>query len=301
VHLGRHSTVLFCDAAIRFLEGLSSNEPFFAYVSFMAPHDPRSMPREFLDLYDPDDIELPPNFMGAHPFDNGELKIRDEQLEDWPRTPEAIRKHIAEYYAMISHLDAGIRRVLDALEKSGKAGDTIIVFAGDNGLAVGQHGLMGKQSQYDHSLRVPLLLAGPGLPAGESRDQLVYLHDLFPTLCELAGEEIPPSVESKSLAPLLHDQMKTGRKELRFAYKDCQRAVRDDRYKLIEYAVEGRRTTQLFDLAEDPWELQNLAGDPRHRERLAHLRERLRCWQTEYGDTRELGRRFWGAGRVIQC
>ena len=296
MHLGKHSTELFSDASIAFLESLEGDAPFFAYVSFMAPHDPRTMPRKYLNMYDPEQIELPPNFMGAHPFDNGELKIRDEQLEDWPRTPEAIRRHIAEYYAMITHLDAEIQRVLDALEETGRADDTIIVFAGDNGLAVGQHGLMGKQSQYDHSLRIPLIFAGPGVPAGETREQLVYLHDIFPTLCDLTGTQIPTTVQSRSLAAALRDGSSAVRDDLLFAYKDCQRAVRDDRYKLIEYAVQGRRTTQLFDLAEDPWELASLADDRAQRGRVARMRERLRTWQTEHGDTREMGQRFWDGG-----
>ena len=144
VHSGKHSSELFCDAAIDYLNGYDSDNPFFIYIAFMAPHDPRSMPQEFLDMYDPMEIEVPENFKELHPFDNGDLRVRDELLADSPRRWEDVRHHIAEYYAMISHADANIGRVLDSLRESGKLENTIIVFAGDNGLALGRHGLMGK-------------------------------------------------------------------------------------------------------------------------------------------------------------
>jgi arylsulfatase A-like enzyme len=159
---GKHSSELFSDAAIDFLETYEDDAPFFMYVSFMAPHDPRTMPKRYLDMYDVEAVTLPENFMPAHPFDNGDLEIRDELLAGFPRTPAEIQRHNAEYYAMISHLDAQIGRILDALSRRGVLEDTIIVLAGDNGLAIGRHGLMGKQNMYDHSLHVPLLISGPG-------------------------------------------------------------------------------------------------------------------------------------------
>ncbi len=297
VTAGKHSTELFADAAVDFLERHRGPEPFFLYVAFMAPHDPRTMPGQYHDLYDPEDIPLPPNFMGGHPFDNGELKVRDELLADFPRDPVEVRRHIAEYYGMISHLDAEMGRVLDVLERTGRAGETLVVFAGDNGLALGQHGLMGKQSNYDHSVRVPLLLAGPGVPRGARTAALVYLLDLFPTLCELAGVPAPESVEGTSLVPAFHGA--PVRESLLLAYRGFQRSVRTRRYKLIEYAVRGRRTTQLFDLDEDPWELRNLAGDPNYGGKLRELRNELarlrRAWddgQSEWG--REFDQAFSG-------
>lgn len=295
VTAGKHSSELFCDAAISFLDQIQDDtDPFFMYVSFMAPHDPRTMPKEFLDLYDPETIPLPPNFMGGHPFDNGELKIRDEKLEDWPRTPEAIRRHLAEYYAMISHLDAQMGRVLAALQRSGRAENTIILLAGDNGLALGQHGLMGKQSTYDHSVRVPLVMQGPGIPAGQKRDAMVYLLDIFPTLCDLAGLDIPASVDGKSLAPVLKNPDAVIRDRLYLVYKDLHRAVRSPQFKLIEYMVEGRRTTQLFDLIADPWELQNLAGQAAYAEVETALRQDLFRLRDEWEDQNSPeGKRFW--------
>ena len=290
VREGKHSSELFCDAAIDFLRGYDDAAPFFMYVSFMAPHDPRTMPAEFLDMYDPDRIALPKSFMPEHPFDNGELRVRDELLAAFPRTAEEIRRHIAEYYAMITHADAQMGRVMAALEETGRAENTISVFAGDNGLALGRHGLMGKQNLYDHSVRVPLMMAGPGVPACERRDAFCYLLDIFPTLCDLTGVDVPESVEGKSLLPAMRDPAERVRDTLHFAYRDFQRAVRDERFKLIEYVVDGKRTTQLFDLSEDPWETCNLAEIGSHADVTTRLRKELLRWRDEYDDW---GERFW--------
>lgn len=297
IHAGRHSSELLTDAALDFLADCTSETPFFAYVAYLAPHDPRTMPREYRDLYNEEDVELPPNFAGGHPFDTGALHIRDEMLAGFPRTPREIRRHIAEYYAMISHLDAQVGRIIETLETRDLLENTIIVFAGDNGLAVGQHGLLGKQSLYDHSVRVPLILAGPGLPQGERRDAFVYLTDVFPTLCELTGIPAPESVEGKSVMPLVHNAGSTLRESLYLAYSDTQRGVRRGSYKLIEYVVEGRRNmTQLFDLRSDPWEMNNLATDDAFSETLAELREELFRLRDAWGDRdTEWGERFWRA------
>jgi arylsulfatase A-like enzyme len=290
---GKHSSQLFADAAIECLESYNGPDPFFMYVSFMAPHDPRTMPAQYLEMYEDTEISLP-NFMPQHPFDNGELWIRDEKLAAWPRTEQEIRRHNIEYYAMISHLDAQIGRILDTLKEKGLEENTIVVLAGDNGLAIGRHGLMGKQNLYDHSLHVPLILAGPGVPCGAQREGYCYLIDIYPTLCDLLGLPTPDTVEGKSLMPTMQDCSIAIRDHLLFAYRNVQRAVQGPRYKLIEYVVEGQRTTQLFDLLADPWELDNLAGDPEHDEQLAPLRRELERWQHELGDTQPgQGADFW--------
>lgn len=293
IRVGKHSSELFCDAAIRFLNQYSEENPFFVYVSFMAPHDPRTMPREYLDLYNPDQIALPDNFMPRHPFDNGELTIRDELLAAFPRTPEEIRAHIAAYYAMITHADAQIGRVLKALRDNGLAENTIIVFAGDNGLALGRHGLMGKQNLYEHSVHVPLIMSGPGISVGRKSDAFCYLIDIYPTLCELVGIPIPDSVEGKSLVPLMRHPQAKIREHIYCAYTHLHRSVRDDRFKLIEIAVDGKRTTQLFDLKTDPDELTNLASDARYEADLGRLRQILKSWRMDFDDTREQGQIFW--------
>ena len=153
---------------------------------------------------------------------------------------------------------------------------------------------MGKQNMYDHSLHVPLLMAGPGIPAGETREAYAYLLDIYPTLCDLAGITTPGSVEGKSLHEVFEDPSTTRRETLLFAYRGFQRAVQDGRYKLIEYVVNGQRTTQLFDLGADPWELHSLAEEPACQAKVRELREELRRWQTEMGDSQPgQGGDFW--------
>ncbi|OVE77199.1 hypothetical protein BVX99_03305, partial [bacterium F16] len=221
-------------------------------------------------------------------------KIRDEILAEFPRDPNEIKSHIAEYYGIISHLDHELGRVMDALEKAGKLENTIIVFAGDNGLAVGQHGLMGKQSCYEHSVRVPLIFSGPGVPQGARSDAYVYLLDIFPTLCELIGAEIPSSVEGKSMAAAMTDPSEKVRDGLFMGYCDFQRAIKDRQYKLIEVIAAGQRNTQLFDIVNDPWEMTNLAHDDEQCARVQRMRNDLIAWSADWNDMEsEWGQRFW--------
>ena len=280
----KFSSELFSDSAIRFLKEASRDKPFCLYVAFTAPHDPRMAPKQYADMYPPAKIQLPKNFLPQHPFDNGELKVRDEQLAPWPRTPEVVRQHIAAYYAMISHLDAQIGRVLDTLEATGQAGNTITVFLGDNGLAVGRHGLFGKQNIYEHSVRVPLIISGPGVPKNRRSDAMAYNFDLFPTLCDLTGLETPATVEGKSLVPILRGKAKSVRDSMFFGYRDFQRAVRTDRWKLIRYNVNGKQTTQLFNLASDPWETRNLAGESSEAGRVRALTALMKQWMEKTDD-----------------
>jgi len=297
VHAGRHSSQVICDAAVDFITGYDDEKPFLAYVAFLAPHDPRSMPRRFLEMYDAESITLPPNVMGGHPFDNGALHIRDEELAGFPRRPEEVRHHLAEYYAMITHLDHELGRVVGALEKKGVLENTIVVFAGDNGLALGQHGLFGKQNCYEHSVRVPLVFAGPGVPRGQRRDAYAYLLDIFPTLCELTGVERPASVEGSSLVGAMSDAGQKVRDELYFAYTGLHRAVKDRTHKLVEYVIGGRHTvTQLFDLVNDPWETSNLAREADNAETVRRLRGVMTRFRDEWDDAAsEWGAAFWGA------
>jgi arylsulfatase A-like enzyme len=300
---GRFNADLFADACVDFLESRKDVEqPFFAYVSFMTPHDPLNAPAEYLDMYAPRDIELPENFMPQHPFDSGVGHIRDEKLMNRPLDERAMRERLAKYYGLITHTDAQIGRILDALERSGHAGNTLIVFASDNGLALGSHGLTGKQNLYQHSVRVPLILAGPGIPKGQRRDQLCYLYDMYPTLCERAGIEVPDTVQYRSLGPVIDDAGAEHRGHLYFAFMQWHRALRDERHKLIEYGVDGRRHTQLFDLRDDPAETRNLAGEEAMKPTLARLRARLIRESRRLGERkiktphlREMVETFWNA------
>jgi arylsulfatase A-like enzyme len=291
---GKHSTELISDGSIEFIKKYNNDSPFFMYVSFLAPHDPRTMPERFRRMYDPEKISLPKNYMDIHPFEYGVEDIRDEVLAPYPRTPEIIKRHIAEYYGMISHLDYEIGRILNALEDKGILEDTIIVFTGDNGLAVGQHGLMGKQNLYDHSLRVPLIFAGPGIPEGEKRDSLVYLFDIFPTLCELIGVEIPSSVEGDSLLKAIYEKDIIHRETMYFAYTDKVRGIRDRQYKLIEYRYKDIKKTQLFDTINDPWELCNLHDKEDYKEIEDRLKSELIGYREQWDDEKHpMGEIFW--------
>src|SRR5690606_28336586 len=216
-----------------------------------------------------EDISLPANYLPQHPFDNGELKIRDETLLPFPRTEAAVRTEIAKYYSMISEVDEQVGRILETLKEAGKDKNTIIVFAGDNGLAVGQHGLLGKQNLYDCAIRVPLIFKGPGIPAGKLINKYVYLNDIYPTLCALAGIPVPDAVEGKSVAGAFANGNVSGRDQLLFAYLNLQRAVIHRNFKLIRYNVNGQSFVQLFDLTADPLEMRNLAEETGYSGKLA--------------------------------
>lgn len=293
---GRHSAAVFTDAAIEFLkerETSSDGKPFFLLLTHLAPHDPRQYPVEFGRRYPRDKIELPPNFTPTHLFDNGEMSVRDELLEGQPRQPEAIQQCIADYMASVAHLDSQIGRLLQALSVTPFGDNTIVIYTSDHGLACGQHGLLGKQNLYDHSLRVPLIMAGPGIPRGLKHSGLCYLMDLNPTLCELAGLIPAANLDAHSLVPSFNNSTGVIREALHFAYRGVQRGVRVGNFKLIEYVVAGRRATQLFDLAADPHETRNLAVQPGNETRILELRNRLRQWQTNLGDTQSEGLNFW--------
>ena len=286
----KFSTDLFCDAAIDFLRGYGEEEPFFLYLAFTSPHDPRMAPREWAENYRPEDVVLPANFAPEHAFDNGEMRVRDEDLAPFPRTEEVVRRHIADYYAMIAHQDAHMGRVLEALEESGCGDDdTIVVYMADHGLAVGQHGLLGKQNMYDHSVRVPLIVRGPGLPRGVQVERLTYSYDVFPTLCELAGLEVPEMVEGPSLVGLAGGGVDEVRETVFSIYREIQRMVKDERWKLIRYyrddaGEKGSERVQLFDLQEDPWEMNDLSEEPGCGEHLTWLAQAMQHWQESLHD-----------------
>lgn len=278
-----NSSQAFGDGVIKFLRERKAGRPFFIYLAPPVPHDPRVAPRKFMDMYDPAKIPLPASFLLVHPFDNGEMTVRDEKLAPWPRTPEITRRHLADYYACITCLDHHFGRIADCLRELGQLDNTIIIFAGDNGLSLGEHGLMGKQNLYEFGgMHVPLVIAGPGVKRGRS-DAFVYLFDLFPTICDLASARVPEAVDGKSLVPLLHGETARLRDAMFTAYKNVQRGIRDDRWKLIRYPQINR--TQLFDLQHDPHELQNLADDPKQAPKIGELMARLAATQKELGDT----------------
>lgn len=271
------------DAAVTFLEkGRDPKRPFLMYLAFGNPHDPRVVTPEYRARYDDAAIPLPRDFLPLHPFNNGELTIRDEALAPWPRTPEIVRRHLADYYGVITYLDMQIGRVLEALRASGQAENTLIVFSSDHGLALGSHGLFGKQNLYEAGMKVPLIFSGLGIKPGRTA-ALVTLFDLFPTLCDLADVSTPAGLDGKSFADVVRGKADRARETVFFAYRDVQRGVRDGDWKLLRYPRINR--SQLFDLKTDPDELHDLAASPEAAERLAGLTDLLKREQAAYGDT----------------
>ena len=279
------SSELYANAAISFLEQQKDSEqPFLMYVAFTSPHDPRNVLPDYGKKFSRDEVSLPANFLPEHPFDNGDLHERDEELLPFPRDPELVKQERAYYYSMINEVDVQIGRVLDALEKNGKLDSTIIIFASDNGLSVGEHGLLGKQNLYEASVKVPLAISGPGIPKGEERNAMAYLYDIYPTLCEMSGYDIPASVKGHSLLPVIDNEVETERDDIFLAYMNLQRAIKKGNYKLILYNVDGQRHPQLFDLKNDPKEKVNLYDNPDYSSIRQELTELLYQRMKESGD-----------------
>jgi choline-sulfatase len=273
---GTHWSEVVANDTLSFLaEAKQGSDPFFIYAAFNAPHDPRQAPKEFVDRYPLSRIAMPANFLPEYPHKDAigcSHKLRDENLAPMPRTELAVKTHRAEYYALITHLDSQIGRILDALDASGQAENTWIFFTADHGLAVGHHGLFGKQNLYDHSVRVPFLVAGPGVAKGAKNDAAIYLQDVMATALDLAGAEKPAHVFFNSLRPLLNGE-KSRYESVYGAYLELQRAITHDGWKLIAYPK--AKVLRLYHLAEDPQEMRDLAAKPEHAAKVKDLLQRL--------------------------
>ncbi|SNY94972.1 sulfatase-like hydrolase/transferase [Flagellimonas pacifica] len=263
---GTHWSEVVADDASKFIaDAIHKDNPFFMYLAFNAPHDPRQSPEKFVQMFPLDSIELPTTFLTEYPY-NEEMgsgrKLRDERLAPFPRTEYSVKVNRQEYYAVIAHMDEQIGKILDALEASGEMENTYIVFTADHGLSVGQHGLLGKQNMYDHSVRTPLFVVGPNIPKNKKIDADVYLQDVMPTILELAGAEKPDFVQFKSLMPLIKGERSTNYESIYGCYTNTQRMVRTDGFKLIAYPNASK--LRLFDLTNDPLEMNDLADDPKY-------------------------------------
>ncbi len=280
-----HASARLADRTIDFLkEHAIRNDatPFYAYLAPPVPHDPRSAEPRFHEMYDSARIALSPAFMPQHPWDNSEMTVRDERLAPWPRTEKDTRRQTADYYACVTGLDYHVGRIFAALKETGQWENTIIVFSGDNGLSLGEHGLFGKQNLYEFGgMHVPLVIAGPGILHGRT-DAFAYLMDLFPTFASLAGAKSPEAIDSLDLTPVLRGEKRSVRDAAYLGYRDCMRSVSDGRWKLIRYPLVDR--TQLFDLETDPRELNNLADLPEHKATMRRLWERLAVEMKVYDD-----------------
>jgi len=291
---GKHWSEVLGDDAVDFLgQAAKRDAPFFMYLAFNAPHDPRQSPQAYVNKYPLDKIAVPENFLPEYPYKDAigcGKGLRDERLAPFPRTPYAVKVHRQEYYAIITHMDDQIGRILDALEQTGKAANTLIFFSADHGLAVGHHGLMGKQNLFDHSVRVPLIVAGPGVAKGKRIDAPVYLQDIMPTTLEAAGAPIPDEVQFRSLLPLLDGRRTASYDAIYGGYLNLQRMVTQDGYKMLLYPK--ARKVLLFNLRDDPLEMKDLAEAPASKPILKRLFRTLLDLQKQTGDTLDLTKAF---------
>ncbi|MDF7807252.1 sulfatase-like hydrolase/transferase, partial [Pontiellaceae bacterium B12219] len=308
----------------------TNDTPFMMYLGFSHPHDTRNAREELTGRYncvnttDPSSLvlntnapPLPYNHLSctpetypAHPFDHGHLGVRDENTASGIgqyRTEAVIRNEIGRNFACVDWIDQQIGRVLERLDDPNGDGDTsdsvvdntYIVFTSDHGIAIGRHGLQGKQNLYEHTWRVPYIVRGPGIEPGSESDALIYLHDTFPTFCDLAGIDVPETIDSndgQSFRPVLEGAADEHRDVLYGLYaggdKPGIRAVTDGRFKLMKYDVGENNTqvTQLFDLEQNPFELlpehgvPNLAQEPAYALIRQQLEEKLMEKRIEYAD-----------------
>jgi arylsulfatase A-like enzyme len=281
---GKHWTEVTADDAISFLDDSKDHDqPFFMYVAFNAPHDPRQSPSEFLDKYPIDEIRVPESFLEEYPFAKQigcEPSLRDERLAPFPRTRHAIQTHRREYFAAITHLDSQIGRVLDHLRSSGLDDETIVVFTADQGLSVGHHGLMGKQNAYDVSVRAPFVMAGPGIPNDQKNSQPIYVQDSMATCLALAEGSKPAFVEFQDLRPLIAGSQTIYTDGIYFGYLDLQRSVTFNSMKLIDYPKAN--VQRLYDLKNDPHEIHDLIDVPEYAKNVKELQKRLETLVAKY-------------------
>jgi choline-sulfatase len=292
---GQHWSEVGANDAIDYLHLAGQRQkPFFMYVAFNAPHDPRQSPQEYLDRYPLDRIQVPRNFREEYPYKDAigcGVELRDEKLGPFPRTEHAVKVHRREYYAIITHLDHQIGRILEPLDKSTLARNTWIFFSADHGLAVGHHGLFGKQNLYDHSVRVPFFVVGPGVPGGKRVDAAVYLQDVMPTSLELARVAQPANVEFHSVLPLIRGQQtKSNYPAVYGAYLELQRSVTCDGWKLIMYPQ--AKVARLYQVSVDPDEMNDLIASPHQIDRKKELYGRLIALQRQFDDRLDLTKSF---------
>lgn len=292
---GTHWSEIVGNDAIRFLDQAKKSEnPFFMYLAFNAPHDPRQSPKEFVEMYPLENIAVPESFLKLYPYKDSigcSANLRDEKLAPFPRTEYSVKVHRQEYYAIISHMDQQIGRIIEHLKETEQDENTYILFSADHGLAVGKHGLLGKQNMYDHSMRVPCFLVGPDIPENEKRDVQVYLQDLMATTLDLSGVEKPEYIEFNSLMPYIEDDSAPGAySEIYGAYRNLQRMVRTEKYKLIVYPA--AKKIRLYDIENDPEELNDLAENTDYSNVVKDLAERLKTQQELMDDPLDLHTNF---------
>ena len=324
------------DRVINYLNGrerANDDDPFFIYFGFSHPHDVRDGTPELLKKYgavnhrdkkslppaNPQAPKLPLNWLPKHPFHHGHPGLRDEVSVSgvWENRDErTIRNEIGRQLACAENIDRQVARVLKKLKDMGELENTYVFYTADHGMAIGRHGLQGKQNLYEHTWRVPFFAMGPGIKAGSRAPGNVYLLDVLATFCDLTGIQIPETCEGISFKPVLMGKKDRVRDVLYGAYcggtKPGMRSVRKDDWKLIKYDVlDGKvRETQLFNLKDNPHEFlaeshqakvkalsgaqpkkgqRNLANDPKHAAKLKEMEALLLSEMKRLDDPH----RFW--------
>jgi len=241
---------------------------FFLCVGSQRPHTPLLCPKKYIDMYDPDKIPDPPAPPEkcrdipdvAHKFGKSADIFTNRKA-----TPREAREAIAAYYACVTYVDTCIGLVLDALEETGLAANTIVIFLGDHGFHLGEHGLWSKYTLFESSTRAPFIVRVPGAAGnGKPCRGIIEFADLVPTLCDLSGLQRPANLESTSFAPLLQSPDRPWKKAAFtwFGKKGENRSVRTQRYRYAEWEYKGETFKEFYDLEKDPWEMVNLAADP---------------------------------------
>jgi arylsulfatase A-like enzyme len=289
---GKHWSEVLKDDAIGFINKAKTKDtPFFMYLAFNAPHDPRQAPQEYLDKYPLENISLPKSWLPMYPFKdsigNGP-GLRDEALAPFPRTEYATKKHIQEYYALVTHLDDQIGAILNELEASGKMDNTYIIFTSDHGLAMGRHGLLGKQTQFDHSIRPPFMIKGPNVPIDNKIDSDIYLQDAMATSLDLAGIDKPDYVYYNSIMDMVNGERTQSYYDAIYGgYVSTQRMIRKDGFKLMVYPK--LKKILLFDMVNDPEEMYDLADEEKYQKKIDMLFTDLVQLQKELNDPLDIG------------
>ena len=299
-------------------ETKQDKDPFFVFLGFSHPHDTRDGKPELLEKYgatnhkdsirvpelNPKQPQLQENYLREHPFFHGHPGLRDEERVSgvWKKRDEnTVRNELGREYACSENIDIQLNKVLKKIEAMGELDNTYIVYTSDHGIAIGRHGLMGKQNLYEHTWRVPFIIKGPGIEAGKRVKGDVYLADILPTFCELANIEIPKTVQSKSFKSILDGKEESIRDIMYGVYcggtKPGMRSVKKDNWKLIKYdLMDGSiQKTQLFNLEENPHEYliahkrdneleTNLAGNPKYKDKLEEMEALLLEQMETYGD-----------------
>jgi choline-sulfatase len=268
--------------AVRWLsqEGTGQSRPWALFVSFVEPHFPLQVPESYLRLYPPDSVPMPvcwrPDEWATHPVIAAK---RRQQALDEPFDEGTIRRALATYYGMVTFLDDQIGLVLGALRDAGLETDTRVVYTTDHGDMLGDHGLWWKSVMYEGAAALPMLIAGPDVPAGKTVATNVSLVDAFPTIVEATGAAPAPEDADLPGQSLLRTAQEEDRprvvlSEYHAIYSpSAMFMLRDARYKYVEYVG---YPPQLFDLDDDPDETHDLAGESAHAAALAACAAELR-------------------------